>query len=467
MYDFIVVGGGSAGYAAARAAVGLGLKTAVIDGADELGGLCILRGCMPSKAIIESANRVMTLRRAEEFGLRCGQIEVRPEEIIRRKRALVEDFASYRRGQLSAGSFELIRGMARYLGPNRIQVQMRTGEERIMETRTSLIATGSTVSIPPVPGLAEAGYWTSDDVLEAEKLPSSIVVLGGGAIALELAHYLDAVGVRVTILQRSSGLLSMADPAAGAAVRDSFLKRGMKVECGTKLERVELDAEKRIFYRQEDAEYVVEAEEILVALGRKPMLENLGLESAGIRNSGGPIEVGSNQETSATGIYAAGDVCGPLEVVHLAIEQGELAAWNAARSLGKVTGAERRMDYRLKLFGVFSEPQVAVVGEGEDALRASGRRFASAQYPFADHGKSMVQGETDGFVKLWADLETGEILGGLVTGPEAVELIHEIVVAMKFHCTVGELARLPHYHPSLAEIWTYPAEELAEQVSPG
>jgi pyruvate/2-oxoglutarate dehydrogenase complex dihydrolipoamide dehydrogenase (E3) component len=467
MFDFVVVGGGSAGYAAARTAAGLGLKTAVIDGAPELGGLCILRGCMPSKAVIESANRALTLHRAEEFGLRCGAVEVRLPEIMARKRALVEDFASYRREQLESGRFELIRGTARYLGPNELSIDLLDGSHRVVTTRASLIATGSQVSRPAIPGLAEAGYWTSDEVLEAGELPRSIVVLGGGAIALEMAHYLAALGVKVTVLQRSPTLLSAADFEAGEAVRGAFEKRGMSVECGVAIESVEVASGKRVRYSRGGSEGLVEADEILVALGRKPAIGRLDLAAAGVELVGGSVRAGLNQETSTAGIFAAGDVCGPFEVVHVAVEQGETAAWNAALRLGKARGEERFVDYRLQLFGVFCEPQVAMVGKRARDLQGAGRRVGVARHPFSDHGKSMVQGETEGIVQLCADLDPGEILSGLVVGPEAVELIHEIVVAMRFGGTVEQLARLPHYHPSLAEIWTYPAEELAEQVGSG
>jgi pyruvate/2-oxoglutarate dehydrogenase complex dihydrolipoamide dehydrogenase (E3) component len=469
MLDLAVIGGGSAGYAAARTAASLGLQTAVIDGAEELGGLCILRGCMPSKALIESANRARTLARAGEFGLGLSvPPQVDAEVIRRRKRALVEDFASYRRGQLGSGTFRLVRGRARFLDPRTLRVEGRDGAVTTVETRTAVVATGSVVSVPDVPGLEEAGYWTSDEALEAGALPESLVVLGGGAIALELAHYFAALGVEVTVVQRGPVLLRSLDPEAGEAVREAFGRRGIRVACGTRLSRVErAGGRKRVIFTRDGVEESAEGDEILVALGRKPALEGLGLETAGVETEGGRVVTGRNQETSAEGVYAAGDVCSPLEVVHLAIAQGETAAWNAARRLGRVAGAEREMDYRLKLFGVFCEPQVAVVGASEEELRASGRKFLTASHPFGDHGMSMVKGETDGFVKLAVDAASGEILGGMAVGPEGVELIHEVAVAMRFRATAAELAGTPHYHPSLAEIWTYPAEELAERVAQG
>jgi len=460
-YDFVVIGGGSAGYAAARTAVELGLKTAVIDGADELGGLCILRGCMPSKTLIESANRYRTIRRAREFGLRAEKTSVAPEEIVARKKILIEDFAGYRQGQLQDGRFTLLRGRARYLDATRLAVTHRDGTEETVEARTSLIATGSVVNRIPLPGLEETGYLISDDILDLTRIPESTIVLGGGAIALEMAHYLEALGSKVTVIQRGERLLKETDPEVSTVLEDAFSERGMAVHCGTRLLRAETHADgKRIVFEQGGETKHVTAEEILMALGRHPAIEGLGLENAGVKTEHGTVTVSHEQVTSTPHISAAGDVCGPYEIVHLAVLQGEVAAKNAARALGNSQAPAARMDYRLKLFGVFTEPQVATVGRTEAELREEGVKFKSASYPFNDHGKSMVMGEMHGFVKLLADEASGEILGGCAVGPEATDLIHEIVVAMHFHATAAQLAAIPHYHPTLSEIWTYPAEDL-------
>lgn len=460
MFDFTVLGGGSAGYAAARTAADLGLKTAVIDGSETLGGLCILRGCMPSKTLIESANRNRTLHRASEFGLRASGLEVRGDEIVARKRKLIGEFAEYRQEQLESGKFELIRGFARFLDANRAEVSLRDGGTRVVESKTWLIATGSEIFAPQLPGLEETGYLTSDDVLDLETIPESIVVLGGGPIALEMAHYLEGVGSRVTVIQRSPHTLKSMETDLAEVVEAASRERGIELFTGTNLLRVE--SGKTVIFEHEGAEKSVTASEILLALGRKPATGSLDLAAAGVEAERGRVRVEKTQRTTAPNIFAAGDVCGPLEVVHLAIEQGEAAARNAAIGLGAIEGPEKEMDYRLKLFGVFTDPQVAMVGETEAELKSAGRDFRVAKYPFDDHGKSMVMGETHGFVKLIGDPETGQLLGGSVVGPEGVDLIHEIVVAMHFGATADQLASVPHYHPTLSEIWTYPAEELAE-----
>lgn len=467
-YDFLVIGGGSAGYAAARTAVEHGLRTAVIDGADELGGLCILRGCMPSKTLIESANRFRSMRRAPEFGLRAGQLEVRPEEIIARKRLLIGDFAGYRQGQLEDGRFTLIRGHAAFTGLHEVEVTPREGGSPFRAGfRSACIASGSVVMRIPVEGLEETGYWISDDVLEAESLPDSFVVLGGGAIAVELACYLEGLGKTVTVIQRSDHVLSSGDPDVGETLGKAMNAReNCTVHTGTSLVRVEAteSGRKRVWFTNRDSGEAipVEADEIVQALGRVPRTGGLNLDAAGVRlvENGRHITCDRAMRTSCGHIFAAGDVCGPYEIVHVAIEQGEVAAGNAARQLGAAKGAIREMDYRLNLFGVFSDPEVGTVGLSEKAAAAEGRPVVVASYPFDDHGKSMVMGETEGFVKLVADEESRELVGGAVVGPHAVELIHEIVVALHFRATAEEFLRIPHYHPTLSEIWTYPAEEL-------
>ena len=467
-YDFLVIGGGSAGYAAARTAHGYGLTTAVIDGATELGGLCILRGCMPSKTLIESANRFRSMRRAAEFGLRSGDVSVHPDEIIARKRRLIGEFADYRAGQLEDGRFDLFRGTASFTGPNSVLISPLDGGATIEVTfKTSLIATGSSVTRVPLPGLEKVGYWTSDEVLDTGELPDSIIVLGGGAIALEMACYMEGLGKEVTIIQRSGHILSGADPDVAEALQVALRERkNVTIYTDTSIQSASRDGTtglKLITFQHEGREKSVSAQEILLALGRSANTARLNLTAAGVfvDEQNGKVTCSPEQRTSANHIFAGGDVCGPHEIVHIAIEQGEIAAHNAAVLLGATTAPTRLIDYRLKLLGIFTDPEVATAGLSETEARILQREVAAASYPFNDHGKSMVKGETHGFVKMIADVKTGEIVGAAAVGPEAVEIIHEIVVAMHFHATATEFLKIPHYHPTLSEIWTYPAEDLS------
>ena len=444
-YDFVVIGGGSAGYAGARTAASLGLRVAVVEGGREVGGLCILRGCMPSKSLLESARRFRVLMRAEEFGLACDNPRFDASAIIARKRRLIAEFADYRKGQLESGRFDFFRGRAEFLNANEVRILSADGSSTTLRGKSFLIATGSEISTPPVPGLAEAGCLTSDDILDLEEIPKSIIVLGAGPVALEMASYCRAFGCEVTIIQRSPQILRGSDPDAVAALEEGMRADGITIHTGTKLLCIERECDgMRVVFEKDGATNTLHAQRVLNALGR--------------------IKVAVTQATSAPHIFAGGDVCGGLEVVHIAIQQGEIAATNAAIHLGRHSGEPLAMDYRLKLFAVFSDPQFASVGATEAELEAGGIPFLTATYPFNDHGKSLLMGETHGLVKLTASRETGEILGGAVVGPEASELIHEVVMAMRYRATAREFAAVPHYHPTLSEIWTYPAEEIADQI---
>lgn len=462
-FDFVVVGGGSGGYAAARTAADEGLRTAVIDGSEELGGLCILRGCMPSKTLIESANRLQDMREAGEFGLQAGNPGFDGAKIIARKKRLISEFAQYRTGQLENGRFELIRGHARFAGPDKLVVRLRQGGEETIAARCILVATGSVIRHPDIPGLAEAAPLVSDDVLDNPQPPKSLLVLGAGPVALEMAHYHRALGSEVTVIQRSSQVLSSMDRDVADAVQHGMERQGTKFFLGGRiLQAGRRPGGKWVRVAHHDREETLEAEEILLALGRDAATAGLDLAAAGLDlPPGRPLATSDTQQTSVPHLFGAGDVTGKLEIVHIAIEQGEVAARNAARLLRAENEPLETIDYRLRLFAVFTQPEVAMVGLSAREAGELTLDFAAATYPFNDHGKSIVHGRTEGFVKLLADRQTGELLGGAVVGPHASELIHEVVVALRYRATAAEFAKIPHYHPTLSEIWTYPAEELA------
>ena len=240
-YDFAVIGGGSAGYAGARTAASLGLKTVVIEGGKEVGGLCILRGCMPSKTLLESAKRFRVLKRAGEFGLSCGTPQFNASEIVARKKRLIAEFADYRRGQLESGRFDFLRGRAEFLDAHSIRVHLLDGEATILRSKTFLIATGSEIAVPPIPGLQESRCLTSDELLDLEQIPESLIVLGAGPVGLEMASYCRALGSRVSIVQRSPHILKSVDPDVSTSLEEALRHDGMEVYTGTSLLRVNDD----------------------------------------------------------------------------------------------------------------------------------------------------------------------------------------------------------------------------------
>jgi pyruvate/2-oxoglutarate dehydrogenase complex dihydrolipoamide dehydrogenase (E3) component len=468
-YDLAVVGAGSAGYAAARTAASLGLKVAVIEGGHRVGGLCILRGCMPTKTMLESAHRNHEIGRAKEFGIRVGKPKPDWKAILKRKDRLIAEFADYRREQLEKGKFTFYRARGRFTGPHRMALEA-VGKERVpaeIEAKTFLVATGSRTAKREIPGLEEAGYWTSDDCLQADKPVKSLIVLGGRAVALEFAQYYAHLGVKVLVIQRSERLLPESDPEVGDTLAKVFRDQGSEVLCGTQIQRVVRKGnKKRVEFLQNGKKKSVDAEQILQALGREPDVDSLALWSAGVKTEKGKVVTQATQQTNVPHIFAAGDVCGPYEVVHLAIQQGEVAAKNA---VALITGKEpkERMDYRLKLEVIFTSPEAAGAGYSEKECREKGWEVVTASYMFADHGKSMVMGTTEGFVKLIALKQRGEIVGAQVVGPHASDLIHEPLAIMRYRGTAEEMMNLPHYHPTLSEIWTYPAEEIFEKTSAG
>ena len=455
-FDIAILGGGSAGYACARTAAAARLRAVVVEGGEEVGGLCILRGCMPSKALLYASEVLHLARHASTWGIDVPKAAFNHPRVMARKDSLIREFADYRRRQLEDGRFTFVRARARFMDPHTLSLD--SGER--LTAGHFVVATGSVVSEPPLPQLRTAGYITSDQALVAKELPKSIIVLGGGLVAVEAAQYFTRLDVRVTQIQRGKQLLTEFDSDAAAVIETVFRREGIELFTGTRL----LDAGrspggKYVTFDHAGGTTTVEAEEILLALGRTPNTASLDLPRAGVATDGCRIVTNDRMQTSVPRIYAAGDCTGPHEIVHLAVQQGEIAARNIAQPDHPAT-----MDYRLLTSVVFTDPQVAVVGLNEMEAGAARIPHLAASHPFNDHGKSLIMDARDGFVKLIADPVSGEILGGCCVGPVGGELIHEIIAAMAKRMTVHELAAMPHYHPTLAEIWTYPAEELADQI---
>lgn len=455
-HDVVVIGGGSAGYAAARTARDAGADVAIVD-QGPLGGLCILRGCMPTKTFLQSSEMMAMMKRAREFGLAPVNPRADLSAIVDRKNRLVREFADYRIAALRDPRFTLYESRAEFISPHDI----RAGDIRI-RGQSFVIATGSTAHEVSIPGLDDAGYQTSDTILDLRRPPVSLLVLGGGPVAVELGQFFARIGSKVTILQRSATLLSHMDADVGRALEASFREEGIEVVTDVSLQRVtQTPSEKTVHMIQGGGIQTRSGETILQALGRRPNLHELGLEAAGVQVVGGRLTVGPDMRTSQPHIFAVGDVNDLTPIVHLAIQQGETAAFNATYP----NEPARIIDHRLDAEAVFTEPQIGVTGLSERQCRERAIPYLTASYPFADHGKAMCMGAAHGFIKLLCRPDTGELLGAQIVGPHAAELIHELIAVMYFHGTAQDLLRIPHYHPTLAEIVTYPAEAIIEQMS--
>jgi pyruvate/2-oxoglutarate dehydrogenase complex dihydrolipoamide dehydrogenase (E3) component len=457
-YDFAVIGGGSAGFNAARVAAGLGLRTALVDGARELGGLCILRGCMPSKTLLYMAEVLHLARNGRTFGLRIPSARADMKAMQARKRRIIAEFADYRQRALASGRFDLIRAQARFADAHTLELS----NGRRIRARSILIATGSRVAVPPVPGLAGLDCWTSDDVLDLDFVPPSVIVLGGGIVACELAQFLRRIGTRVVLVQRSRNILRDHSEDASTVIQHALVGEGIELFAGTTLQQVALDGRGyRVEFQHDGRRVVRRAAHLFNALGREPHTAGLDLAAAGVATQpDGRIGINRWQQTSVPHVYAAGDCSGPAEIVHVAIQQGELAARHAAGIRGL-----KPVDYSLLLNVVFTDPQLATIGRLERDLSAAGTPFLAASYPFNDHGKSILMDANHGYVKVIAEPRRGRLLGAEIVGRDAGELIHAFSGPLALRATVFDLLRAPWYHPTLAEIVTYPLEEIAEKIA--
>jgi pyruvate/2-oxoglutarate dehydrogenase complex dihydrolipoamide dehydrogenase (E3) component len=482
-FDLAIIGGGSAGYASARTAAQEGLKTVVIEGGEEVGGLCILRGCMPTKALLYASEVMHLTRNAKVWGLNPHHPGFDFQAVMARKNSLIKEFADYRHEQLLHGRFKFLRARARFLDPHTLELAMltnarfTTGDESTGDVGSSkvgakrggihkitakhfLITTGSKIAPSPLPQIEDIDCLDSDSALELDRLPKSLIVLGGGAVAVEFAQFFARFGVQVSLVQRSPHVLHEFDIEASAELEKVFRREGIEVYTKTKLIDARCDASrKEIVFEHNGRKLRLHAEQVFFALGRVPNTAGLGLENIGVKIEYARIATNANMQTTVPHIYAAGDCAGPYEIVHIAVQQGEIAAYNIAHP-----SRRKQMNYRLLTEVIFTEPQIASVGLTEKRAHLENIPYTVASYCFKDHGKSLIMEAKDGFVKLLADPVTGEIIGGACVGPVAGELIHEIIVAMHSRMTVRQLASLPHYHPTLAEIWTYPAEELADRI---
>ena len=472
-FDVAVIGGGSGGYAAARTAASAGLKTVVIEGGKEVGGLCILRGCMPTKAMLYAAEVKHLAEHAETWGVRAGKVSFDFAKVMARKNAQIKDFADFRVQQLNAGKFKFIRANARFLDAHTVELMpspglsprkrvSRQAQRENLTAKHFVIATGSSVAPSPLPQLDEVGFITSDDAVALKKLPKSLIILGGGAIACEFAQFFARFGVKVTLIQRSEHILKEFDADAGIEIEKVFRREGIQVFTGTKLagREAQRKIENRFVRAERENAFPFPPRKFCSRWAACRTRRRLNLENAGVKTEQWP-----HHHERQNADERAAHFCGGR--LHRAARDRPHRRDSRAKSRRTTSckpKSPRRMDYRLLISVVFTEPQVASVGLTEKEAKARGIKFLAASYPFNDHGKSLIMEAKDGFVKLLANPKTGEILGGACVGPVGGELIHEIVAAMAKRMTVHELAAMPHYHPTLAEIWTYPAEELAEQI---
>jgi pyruvate/2-oxoglutarate dehydrogenase complex dihydrolipoamide dehydrogenase (E3) component len=454
-YDVIVLGGGSAGTSAGRAAAMAGARTAVVNDG-ELGGLCILRGCMPTKAMLASAHVAHEARHTEPFGVDLqGQVVPRFDRIMARKDRLVERFKRAKVASVEAQEFDLLPGRASFEPGGGVAVN-----GRVLTARRYVIATGSVPQVPSIPGLNDVPFLTSDDVMKLTSPPASLVVYGAGPIGLELAQFFARIGVEVLLVVRSPLLhhydLECGAELAGALSSEPNLELAVpatidEVERIGSRVRVRIESEGRIREHRADA--------LLMATGRRAALDGMGLEHVGLDPRGDHLSHDAAMRTENPDVFVAGDATGAFQILHLANQEGTVAGHNAAG-----VSPERTMDYRLKMSVVFTDPPFAHVGLTETEVedeRAGGREVCTSTVAFPKTGRAITMEVEQGLWKLVIDRASCEILGSAILGPRADDLIHLISLMMHYRGTVHDIPRLPWYHPTLSEVMINLGRDLA------
>ncbi len=449
-FDVIFIGGGPAGYVGAIRAAQLGMSVAVVE-RDGLGGTCVIWGCIPAKALLESASLASKVRKAAEFGITVGEPKYDYGVAMKRSRAVATQNSKGVEFLFKKHKITWIKGTARLAGKNAVTVKTADGKEEKHDAKKAVvISTGSRVKGLPQAGLElnKTTVISSDEALILERAPKTMAIVGAGAVGCEFADVFNAFGTQVTLIDVAPAILPLEDSDCSAELTKSFKKRKIDVVTGAKIGNVKVGAGSVSMTLDAGGKtQTLEVEQVLVAAGRAPNIEDLGLKEAGVQiTDRGFVKINERMETSAKGIYAIGDVAGPPMLAHKGSREGvvlaELLAGDPHVQLvnyGNIPNA------------TYCHPEVASVGLTEQQCKEKKLDYKVGRFPFSASGRARTSGETEGFVKIIRDTKYGEILGAHIIGSHATEILHEVVVARANEFTVDEVDLAIHAHPTLSE----------------
>jgi dihydrolipoamide dehydrogenase len=436
-FDVAIIGGGPGGYVAAIRAAQLGARVALVE-KDRLGGTCLHRGCIPTKALVRSAEALLEARDASTFGVVLKDAAVDFGAMMARKRQVVAQQAEELEKLIAWRKIAVLRGEGRLVGPGSIKV----GDKLVAAGRT-IIATGSLPTLLPVPGASLPGVLTSDEILELEALPESLVIIGAGVIGCEFASIFSALGARVTILELLPRILPPVDEEIARRCQQILRGQGITIHTSASLQEIRAEGEQlRLLFGLGEEQQEVVADRVLMAVGRRPCSD--ALEEAGLALRDGSLAVNERLETSVQNVYAVGDVVGLYMLAYVASYQGIIAAENAL-------GGRRQADYRAIPNCVYTLPEVASVGLREEEARAQGVSYKVSRFPFSALARAQLLGQPSGLVKLICEEPSGRVLGVHILGPRATDIIGEGVLALRMGATAQDLAHTMHGHPNLSE----------------
>jgi dihydrolipoamide dehydrogenase len=453
-FDLIVLGGGTGGYSAAFRAGQLGLKVALIDDQRKLGGTCLHWGCIPTKAMLESAEFYERVQHGAEFGVPTEGVRFDYPTVAKRRQGVVDRLAKGLDALAKKNKVEVIRGRGTLNGGKRVVVKTLNDEgkpdgERPLDANDVILASGSRVK--SLPGLNPDGNQiiTSDEATHSDKLPQSIIVVGGGAVGVEFASFYHDAGVEVTLLEYLPRVTPLEDPEISKELERSFRRRGLKVVTSARFDPGSVTADGAgvcvMVGKEGEEPKELRAEQMLVATGRAPNTENIGLESTRAKLEKGFVVVDQRMKTAEPHLYSIGDVIGGLLLAHVAAHEG-IAAVHA------IAGAEAEpVDYNKMPRATYSRPQIASIGRTQEECERDGLAVKVGKFPFQADGKALIRGETEGFVKVIADAKTDEVLGVHMIGGNVTDLISEASAAMLLEATAWEIGSAVHPHPTLAE----------------
>jgi dihydrolipoamide dehydrogenase len=455
-YDLVVIGAGPGGYVAAIRAGQLGLKTAIVEKDDKFGGTCLHWGCIPTKALLFDADVFDYFKNAREFGIVCKEFSLDWDAIQARKNKIVAKLAKGVEFLLKKNKVETITGYGRLAGGGGIKVTAG-GKSRELHARTIVLATGSEAKM--LPGLKADGktVLTNKEVLGLKKIPASMAIIGAGAVGVEFASIYSRLGTSVTLIEMLPRLVPLEDEEVSAELEKAFRKQGIAVHTGAKVEKTEASSKGAVvsFAGRDGKPARLEAETLLVAVGRAPNTQDIGLEKTRIEVERGFIGVDPYMQTGEPGVYAVGDiVAGSPLLAHVGHAEGILAVSHAAASLkpdaSQNLGIEP-INYLQTPNCTYCEPEISSVGLSERQAREAGHKVKIGKFPFSANSKADILGVRSGFVKIVTDEPYGEILGVHMIGPRVTEMIAEAVLAMRLEATAEDLAHAIHPHPTLTE----------------
>jgi dihydrolipoyl dehydrogenase len=450
--DIAILGGGPGGYVAALRAAQLGAQAVLVE-ENAVGGVCLNVGCIPTKALLRSAEVYRTLRQADRYGLRLeGSVQVDWPAIQDRKQTIVRRLVNGVEVLLRKAQVQVIRGRGRFAAPHTLKVTTADGTQQV-EAKSVVVATGSQPVRLPLPGMSPSpgsgqvlpGVIDSTAALALEAIPRRLLVVGGGVVGVEFADLFSAFGAEVTVVEMLDRLLPLMDADLGEALARSLKKRGIRVHVNSRLTGVDpADGGLRATVATPKGEVSLDADQVLVAVGRRPNVEDLGLEAAGVRVERAGIPVDAHMQTNVPGVYAVGDVTGGALLAHVAMRGGEVAVENAL-------GRPASLDLKTVPWCVYTDPEVASVGLTEAQAREKGYDVQVGRFPLQANGKALTYGATEGFVKVISEARFGEVLGLHLVAPHASDLIHEGGLALALEATLDELTTTLHGHPTLGE----------------